>query len=220
MEINKRINNEGTPDRLLSDISLIVHHHTASSGDSENFLKRDDYISCHYLIKNSGEIVQLVDLNRIAYHAGISDYEGFDQKGNSLNWCSIGIEVEGGARGAEVDDFTNEQRISLKSLTEHLCSSHSIQRVLRHKDISPDRKVDPYDTLYHRGFEKEYNTNTMAEFKHDYLKIQEDEVKMTTVGHNHADKDSVEENIKAIAEIICDRKIKKIIEVLQESLNK
>jgi len=67
---------------------------------------------------------------------------------------------------------------------------------------------------------KEYNKNTMTEFEHEYLKISEDEVKMTTVQHNHAKADSVEENIKAIAEIICDRKIKKIIDVLQEALTK
>jgi hypothetical protein len=51
-------------------------------------------------------------------------------------------------------------------------------------------------------------------FEHNYLNIGAEEVRLTTVGHNHARSDSLEEQMKAIAEIVADRKVKKIAEIL------
>ena len=46
-------------------------------------------VSCHYLIKNDGEIIKLVPDLYIAWHAGKSSWKSFE----FLNKNSIGIEI-------------------------------------------------------------------------------------------------------------------------------
>ena len=45
-------------------------------------------VSCHYLIDRKGQILKMVDENKIAWHAGKSKWKNFD----NLNKNSIGIE--------------------------------------------------------------------------------------------------------------------------------
>ena len=83
--------------------------------------------------------------NRIAYHAGVSEWHSLETKGDSLNWCTVGIEVE-----SDGHDFTEEEKKSTKELIEFLMEQYSIpsQLVLRHKDVSPGRKWDIGDNFY------------------------------------------------------------------------
>lgn len=148
MKIVNSINNENLSARKLSDIKLIVLHHTGSTASDEanrRFLNREDYISAHYLVGKDGTVYQLVDDDRIAYHAGISAWSTVEEKGNSVNWCSIGIEVN-----SDGNDFTDNQREAVFELCKTLIKKYSLnaQAVVRHKDIAPTRKWDIGDAFF------------------------------------------------------------------------
>ena len=49
-------------------------------------------VSCHYLIRENGEVLQLVPENRRAWHAGVSSWAGE----TDMNSSSIGIEIANG----------------------------------------------------------------------------------------------------------------------------
>ena len=109
---------------------------------------KDLRVSTHFFIRRSGEIIQFVDTEDIAYHAGESEFRGR----KNCNLYSIGIELE----GDEDHPFTENQ---YKSLV-HLCSSLmkeykniTIDRIVGHCDIAPKRKKDPgkyFDWEYFR----------------------------------------------------------------------
>ena len=46
-------------------------------------------VSCHYFIKNNGEVITLVPDLYVAWHAGVSNWKKY----KSLNRYSIGIEI-------------------------------------------------------------------------------------------------------------------------------
>ena len=160
MQITNSINNEGNPKRDVKDIKSIILHHTGTNNDSQNYLNRTDYISCNYLIKKTGEVVRLMEDDRIAYHAGVSEWKGLDTKGNSLNWCTIGIEIESNGY-----DFTKEQKMSVKQLIEYLQGLYDVvaEFILRHKDIAPERKWDVGEDFYKElGTWKDYQDQFKA----------------------------------------------------------
>ena len=95
-------------------------------------------VSSHLLIGREGQLIQFVDLNKKAWHAGISEFEG--QK--ECNDFSIGIELE----GTDTEPYSDKQYLSLISLTNCLMESYSgisIERIVGHSDIAPSRKTDP-----------------------------------------------------------------------------
>ena len=64
-----------TTKRKLNQIKFIIFHYTGMKKESESIKRLTDIkskVSCHYLIKNNGEIVTLVPDLYIAWHAGIS----------------------------------------------------------------------------------------------------------------------------------------------------
>lgn len=75
------------------NVSLIVVHYTAGSSfeSSVRWLKKPEAkASAHFVIGRAGELVQLVPLDRVAWHAGVSSWRG---KPN-CNLYSIGIELD------------------------------------------------------------------------------------------------------------------------------
>jgi N-acetylmuramoyl-L-alanine amidase len=98
-------------------------------------------VSSHYLIKNNGEVINLVPDLYIAWHAGISAWKNF----NSLNKYSIGIEISNPGHEFNYKKFSKKQINSLLKLTKHLIKKYKInpKNILGHSDISPDRKKDP-----------------------------------------------------------------------------
>ncbi len=95
-------------------------------------------VSAHYLIGRDGTIYQLVKERDIAYHAGKSQLPN-GRKG--VNSCSIGIELI----TAFTEAPTNEQIQALAALVNNIKSRYSIKFVLRHSDIAPGRKTDPWN---------------------------------------------------------------------------
>ena len=98
-------------------------------------------VSCHYLIKNNGEIVQLVPNLYIAWHAGKSSWKDY----KLLNQNSIGIEITNPGHGSNYKNFSKKQIFSLLKLSKVLIKKYkvSLKNILGHSDIAPERKEDP-----------------------------------------------------------------------------
>ncbi len=107
-------------------------------------------VSAHFLIRRDGELVQYVNVNERAWHAGKSELEGRKYCNN----FSIGIELEG------TDDIAYEeeqyqQLVSLVHCLKEFFPKVSNQRIVGHSDIAPGRKTDPGEAfLWDKFLEK------------------------------------------------------------------
>lgn len=106
-------------------------------------------VSSHLLIRRQGEIVQFVDFDQRAWHAGVSCF-GTRERCNDF---SIGIELEGSVNQI----YTEAQYRQLIHITQLLLKTYpqlSPNRIVGHSDIAPGRKQDPgpgFDWLRYRG---------------------------------------------------------------------
>ncbi len=120
----------------------IVLHHTGVIGawNTPTLLwENKSQVSCHFLIQQDGSTYKLWDPRWILWHCGSSQWDGRIE----MNRYSLWIEVEW-------PSFTKEQRVQVRKLVQHLMWVYSIprERVIRHKDIAPWRKIDPDDSLF------------------------------------------------------------------------
>ncbi len=95
-------------------------------------------VSAHLLIRRDGELLQFVALQRRAWHAGRSAFEGRSE----CNDYSIGIELEGSDRVA----YTDRQYQCLVQTTTIIQSRYpqiTSRRITGHEQIAPGRKTDP-----------------------------------------------------------------------------
>jgi len=128
-----------------SKINSIVLHYTGmvSFEAAINRMKNPDYeVSAHYCIDFNGDIHQLVDEKRKAWHAGNSHWRGME----SLNDTSIGIEIANRGHEFGYEHFPDEQIFAVISLCKDIIKrNHDIdaRNIVGHSDIAPDRKEDP-----------------------------------------------------------------------------
>jgi N-acetylmuramoyl-L-alanine amidase len=130
--------------RTSKEIKFIIFHYTGMKNESDALSRLTDIqseVSCHYLIKNNGEIVKLVPDLYIAWHAGKSSWKHY----KSLNQNSIGIEVTNPGHEHGYKKFTKKQITSLLKLSRFLIKKYKInpKNILGHSDISVLRKKDP-----------------------------------------------------------------------------
>ena len=130
--------------RNKSEIKFIVFHYTGMKSEKKAIDKLLDYnskVSCHYLIKNNGDIIKMVPETYQAWHAGVSSWKKF----KSLNKNSIGIEITNPGHEFKYKKFSKNQIFSLIKLTKYLVKKFKIspKSILGHSDIAPDRKQDP-----------------------------------------------------------------------------
>jgi N-acetyl-anhydromuramoyl-L-alanine amidase len=93
-------------------------------------------VSAHCLITREGTVIQYVDFNQRAWHAGQSSWQGRE----NCNDFSIGIELE----GCDTHPFDERQYQALNSVISFLKQSFpTIEAVCGHSDIAPNRKTDP-----------------------------------------------------------------------------
>lgn len=130
----------------------IVHHHTGTpEGTTQGVLnwlnKYQDYASCHYLINELWEVYKMWNDTDILWHAGTSFWDGK----TNLNNYSIGIEIIWPLSNW---GFTDIQREKFAELVKELCETHNLskERIVRHKDISPWRKIDILDTFWNNEY--------------------------------------------------------------------
>ncbi len=95
-------------------------------------------VSAHLLIRRDGEIVQFVDFNQRAWHAGVSQFQGRER----CNDFSIGIELEGSVNQPFNEAQYQQLAGASRLLLEHYPGMDK-QRIVGHSDIAPDRKTDP-----------------------------------------------------------------------------
>ena len=136
---SKKIRKEGK-------IKFLIIHYTGMQSKRVSIKRLQDdkikkRVSCHYLIDRQGKLVQMVNDNRIAWHAGKSKWNNY----KNLNANSIGIELvnKGHEYGYEI--FEKKQINKLIKLLLFLKKKYKIKKsnILGHSDIAPLRKKDP-----------------------------------------------------------------------------
>ena len=151
----------------------LVMHFTAarSAGSAVAWLThREARASAHLVIGRDGDITQLVPFDRVAWHAGVSRWEGLI----GLNAHSIGIELDNGGRlerkgqkwcawfGTDYPEgevmqavhknetapcgwhvYTPAQLEAALEASRAIVNKYALRDVLGHEDVSPGRKCDP-----------------------------------------------------------------------------
>ena len=120
--------------------NYVILHHTSSATLERALLTLSNpntQVSSHYLIDRDGRVLQLVDENQRAWHAGESYWGGH----TDLNSASIGIELVNNGK----EPFAPAQIKALLSLLSEIRSRNKIPRAnfLGHADVAPGRKTDP-----------------------------------------------------------------------------
>lgn len=144
-EIIRRNVDFGMKQTTSRKIDVIIIHsvYNASGGESydvdliiRQFAKYN--VCSHYLIDREGKIIQLVDEKNIAFHAGVSK---LPDGSTGINSRSIGIEIV-----TSLTETPAEIQITAAAnLVRNIQSRYSIKYVLRHSDIAPERKTDPWN---------------------------------------------------------------------------
>ena len=126
------------------DIKFLIFHYTGMKNEKDAIDRLTNYkskVSCHYLIKNDGKILNIVPDLYISWHAGISKWKNF----YSINKTSIGIEISNRGHNLKYKKFSKNQITSILTLSKFLIKKYKIKpkNILGHSDIAPARKKDP-----------------------------------------------------------------------------
>lgn len=163
-----------SPNRggALTPRFLVIHYTAGSSfeGSLSHMTRRASKASAHLLIGRDGAIAQMVPFNRVAWHAGVSRWQGL----NGLNRHSIGIELDNagpldrqgdqwrawfgrdyprdqvsvarhknGSRRRGWQTYSEAQIAAALEAATAICRHYGLADVLGHEDIAPERKTDP-----------------------------------------------------------------------------
>ena len=98
-------------------------------------------VSSHYFVFEDGRIVQSVDENDRAWHAGVSGWHDL----RNLNAASIGVEIANPGHDHGYVDFPDVQIDAVEALVARIMARWHIPgvNVVGHSDIAPGRKIDP-----------------------------------------------------------------------------
>ena len=163
---------------------FIILHYTAGNRDSSLKTLTENEVSAHYLVSDdkSEPVYSLVDENKRAWHAGVSDWKGR----NNLNDTSIGIEIvnDGDVSGTFVP-YKDFQIKEVAVLVKYLADKYEIPatNILGHSDIAPQRKSDPGPLFPWRELYTQYNIGMWYdnETKNNYEREYETKLSMTPV---------------------------------------
>ncbi|MFC0337481.1 N-acetylmuramoyl-L-alanine amidase [Kushneria avicenniae] len=147
-------------------IRYLILHYTGGDDAAAFRALTGGSVSAHYLVtatpgefQNQPVVMQLVDENKRAWHAGVSAWA--DRV--NLNDTSIGIEIVNrgyysSPDGLVWDPYSRAQIELVSALTRDIVNRYDIapENVLGHSDIAPGRKVDPgpffpWQRLYEAG---------------------------------------------------------------------
>tara|TARA_B100000989_G_scaffold277258_1_gene238082 strand:+ start:292 stop:1011 length:720 start_codon:yes stop_codon:yes gene_type:complete len=130
--------------RGKSGVKYLIFHYTGMKSENaaiKRLTNENSKVSCHYFIKNNGEIIKIVPDLYVAWHAGISSWK----KDKFINSNSIGIEISNPGHNHKYKNFNQKQVFSIIYLAKQLKKKYKIKKenILGHSDISPLRKKDP-----------------------------------------------------------------------------
>lgn len=142
-----RIDHSYTASGQNSRVQYIVLHYTSTDLPHSLQLLTQEEVSAHYLINAAPPtIYQLVDENRRAWHAGVSEWQGRTW----LNATTIGIELINQGyfdtpKGRYWQPYAQPQIDALIVLLKDIMQRHQLPpgSIIGHSDIAPQRKVDP-----------------------------------------------------------------------------
>ena len=125
-------------------ISMVVLHYTGMEDAASAIARLRDpeaRVSAHYLIAEDGQVLRMVAEDKRAWHAGQSWWRGTQ----SVNACSIGIEIVNPGHEYGYRPFTEQQMDALIPLLAGIVRRHSVPpaNVVGHSDVAPARKQDP-----------------------------------------------------------------------------
>jgi N-acetylmuramoyl-L-alanine amidase len=135
-------------------VRFIIMHYTALDEQKSVETLTQEQVSAHYLVqKNPASeygtpaVLQLVDENKRAWHAGVSNWNGR----SNLNDTSIGIEIvnlgytENMLGSRTWYDYNQKQVVAIAALVKDISQRYQItpDNILGHSDIAPLRKQDP-----------------------------------------------------------------------------
>ncbi len=136
---------------------MIVLHYTGmeSAAAACNWLCNPaSRVSCHYLVEEDGTIIQMVQEDMRAWHAGASSWRGE----TDINSRSIGIEIQNPGHALGYPDFPVAQIDAVIALCRDIFTRYNICpcNVVAHSDVAPSRKIDPgekfgWERLHRQG---------------------------------------------------------------------
>ena len=129
--------------RRLPITMLVLHYTGMETGQAalDRLVDPEAKVSAHYLVKEDGKVIQLVDDGRRAWHAGVSFWNGI----SDVNSASIGIEIVNGGHEFGLPEYPRVQLTGLVRLCKKLINAYNIEdhNIVGHSDIAPGRKEDP-----------------------------------------------------------------------------
>jgi N-acetyl-anhydromuramyl-L-alanine amidase AmpD len=153
----------------LRNIDVVIVHsvYNASGGDIYDvdlIIKQFSryHVSSHYIIGREGTIYQLVKEKNVSFHAGKSSLPDGRMGANTF---SIGIEL----MDSTGDAPTELQIRSLTALVKDIKSRYHIKYVLRHSDIAPGRKTDPWNMNWVDFLKRIGSSDSTIAYKKDTL---------------------------------------------------
>lgn len=116
---------------------LVLHHIEANSVEHAIEQLISHGVSSHFIIDETGNIFELVDENDVAYHAGLSYWNGCE----GLNKHSIGIEFINSNPFEK--DFEKPQLEAGVSLCKYITAKYNIkpENIVGHSDIAYDKET-------------------------------------------------------------------------------
>lgn len=133
-------------ERTLPITLLILHYTGMESGAAaiERLCDKQAKVSAHYAVEKDGQIFSLVDEDKRAWHAGVSEWQGE----TNINSASIGIEIVNGGhdypdKNGQLPPFADDQINAVIALCKDIMARRGPLTVLGHSDIAPARKIDP-----------------------------------------------------------------------------
>ena len=197
-------NNFSRNVRSKKDVIFIIIHYTGMQSEIESINRLRDQkskVSCHYFITKAGEIIQMIEEKKIAWHAGKSKWKNY----KNLNKNSIGIELANPGHEYGYENFSVRQINSLIKLCKYLKKKFKIKKenFLGHSDIAPLRKVDPgekfpWQKLSKFKFGRWYKLNKMD------LKINQKKIRdlffynLFRIGYRYFKKNKIDKNDKLV----------------------
>lgn len=181
-------------DERKLPITMLIMHYTGMKTGKEALDRMCDAqakVSAHYMVEEDGQIFQLVDEAKRAWHGGLAYWRGIED----INSASIGIEIVNKGHEWGYCEFPSAQMQSVAELSKAILDRHNIlpRDVIGHSDIAPIRKEDPGELfdwywlaeqgigLWSRAVDESANYDKLT----DYGYSLEDEQKTITAFQRH-----------------------------------